>query len=323
MEQACTNWSGVDADFDDLLLTLHDPAAGLTDPPDAALAALDAFVPHRAAWLGHGAIGADGVPQLLSQTRRNLPGEFPDHWFRLRRLDPLAAQLGAPGDHALMTDGPDLPAPLRRFLAEYGIGKALCVTTTGLFSEGFMFLSLYRPATAPDFAPTQIRRARLFIRHLGLALRNRMGTGLAGARALSAAVTLQGRLEHASPALLERLRAAGVALSDMRLPPDLMRRLVRRGAVELGAVDLGAAHLRLDAQLGLSVLTLSDPPALLSMREAQVAHAYAAGLGFRQIAAELGISPHTARNHIGAIFRKLGVGSKLELAARLRKTANQ
>ena len=310
------------AGFDDLLLALHDPAAGLTDPPDAALAGLEAFVPHRAAWLGHGATGADDVPQLLSQTRRNLPADFPDAWFRMRRFDPLAAQLGAPGDHALMTDGPELPAPLRRFLAEYRIGKALCVTTTGLLSEGFLFLSLYRSATAPDFTPPQIDRARLFIRHLGLALRNRLdpgqGGGLAAARALSAAVTLQGRLEHASPALLDRLGAAGVALSDMRLPPALMRRLVRRGAV-----DLGAAQLRLEAQLGLSILTLSDRPAPLSAREAQVARAYASGLGFRQIATQLGISPHTARNHIGAIFRKLGVGSKLELARRLGETADQ
>ncbi|MCC5987328.1 MAG: helix-turn-helix transcriptional regulator [Pararhodobacter sp.] len=81
----------------------------------------------------------------------------------------------------------------------------------------------------------------------------------------------------------------------------------------------------LDYAFGLQILTLADPvpPAVLSPREAEVAAAYATGQGYRDIAAALGISPHTARNHIRTIFRKLGIGSKLELAARLKKSADQ
>lgn len=318
MDRQGDGTAGCGAGFDDMLLALHDPGRGLADAPGSALAGLGAFVPHAAAWLGHGAMGQDGLPRLLSQTRRNLPADFPDQWYRIRQFDPLAPQVGCPGDHAVLSDVPDLPAPLRRFLALNGIGRALCVTAPGLLSQGFLFLSLYRPATAPDFAPEQIDRARLFIRHLSQALRNRLASGPVAARVQSAAVTLEGQLDHASAALRERLGAAGVALEAGCLPPALIRQLLRQGVVELDSL-----RLRLTEAPGLMVLTLSDPSPALSAREAQVARAYAAGLGFRAIAAELGISPHTARNHIGAIYRKLGVGSKLELAARLEPDGDQ
>lgn len=311
-------------DFDDLLLALHDPGSGMGADPEAALSALGTFVAHDAAWLGHGANhdedDGNTVPRLLSQHRRVLPADFLDAWQRIRRFDPLAAQICTPGDHAEMADGDDLAPPLRRFLARYAIGRALCVTAPGLFSEGFLFLSLYRPPGSPPFDAGETELARRYIRHLSVALRNRALSGPIARRPLSAALTLQGRLEHASAALLARIEAQGIALVDGCLPETVMRTLTRRGFVELEG-----ARLMLDYAFGLQILTLADPvpPAVLSPREAEVAAAYATGQGYRDIAAALGISPHTARNHIRTIFRKLGIGSKLELAARLKKSADQ
>lgn len=312
------------SDLDDLLLALHDPESGLGEDPEAALAALGAFVAHDAAWLGHGATRAAGggaaLPRLLSQHLRNLPADFLAAWHLNRRYDPLAAQLDVPGDHAVMVDGPHLPTPLRRFLARYGVERALCVTARGLFSEGFLFLSLYRPAGCPPFAGIEIAHARRFIRHLSVALRNRVLAGPAARHPLSATLTLEGRLEHASPALLARIGAQGIAMADGCLPESVMRPLLRQGQIECDG-----ARLMLDQAFGLQIVTLSDPPprAALSPREAEVARAYAAGQGYRDIAAGLGISPHTARNHLRTIFGKLGVRSKLELAAKLAKTPHQ
>jgi DNA-binding CsgD family transcriptional regulator len=56
---------------------------------------------------------------------------------------------------------------------------------------------------------------------------------------------------------------------------------------------------------------------LLSRREWEVASLLLRGKTPQEIAASLSISPHTARNHIGAIFRKLEVHSQVEFMRKL------
>lgn len=55
----------------------------------------------------------------------------------------------------------------------------------------------------------------------------------------------------------------------------------------------------------------------LSRREADVALLIARGASNKSIAAELELSPHTARRHTESVFRKVGVTSRAALAARL------
>jgi DNA-binding CsgD family transcriptional regulator len=63
----------------------------------------------------------------------------------------------------------------------------------------------------------------------------------------------------------------------------------------------------------------SDPPpaafdlSALSQREREVVSALCRGLRLSDIARLLGISNHTARNHLKHVFRKLGVHSQVEL----------
>lgn len=51
----------------------------------------------------------------------------------------------------------------------------------------------------------------------------------------------------------------------------------------------------------------------LSPREREIAQAYASGDAYRAIGERLCIAPSTVRTHLAAIYRKLGVSSKLEL----------
>lgn len=51
----------------------------------------------------------------------------------------------------------------------------------------------------------------------------------------------------------------------------------------------------------------------LSRREHQIATAYAEGESHKEIAARLFLAPSTVRTHLGAVYRKLDVSSKLEL----------
>jgi two-component system nitrate/nitrite response regulator NarL len=59
---------------------------------------------------------------------------------------------------------------------------------------------------------------------------------------------------------------------------------------------------------------------LLSDRELEVVHCLAEGLSNREIAENLGLSPHTIKNYLFRVFDKLGVSSRVEL---LFMTLNQ
>ncbi len=55
----------------------------------------------------------------------------------------------------------------------------------------------------------------------------------------------------------------------------------------------------------------------LTPREQQITQAVARGLSNQEIAAELFLSSHTVRDHLKAVFAKVGVGSRGELVAKL------
>jgi DNA-binding NarL/FixJ family response regulator len=58
-------------------------------------------------------------------------------------------------------------------------------------------------------------------------------------------------------------------------------------------------------------------PEELSGREAEVAREVVAGRSNKEIARVLGITERTVKAHLGAIFAKLGVRDRLQLALRL------
>ena len=70
------------------------------------------------------------------------------------------------------------------------------------------------------------------------------------------------------------------------------------------------------------VVTAAEPaptPAVLSPRERQIASAVAEGMSNRDIAAALGITEQTVKNHLTAIFTKMKVTSRLQLALSVLK----
>lgn len=64
-------------------------------------------------------------------------------------------------------------------------------------------------------------------------------------------------------------------------------------------------------------------PDALTKREAQVAELAARGYISRQIGDELGIGERTVETHIATVYRKLGVKTRVELAARLRAVLDE
>ena len=55
----------------------------------------------------------------------------------------------------------------------------------------------------------------------------------------------------------------------------------------------------------------------LTRRERQISHLVSYGLSTGEIAARLGLSPHTVRDYLKRIFEKVGVSSRGELVGRI------
>jgi DNA-binding CsgD family transcriptional regulator len=125
-------------------------------------------------------------------------------------------------------------------------------------------------------------------------------------------------------ALLARLAADLSHDADGRATASVVTRTTDGRWVELHAAPLAG----LNRPGRLAAVTIRAAPSArvravllhayaLSQRERQVAGLAADGLPSRDIAATLYISPHTARDHLKAVFRKTRSHTRQELAARL------
>ncbi|WP_068635879.1 response regulator transcription factor [Thauera butanivorans] len=99
--------------------------------------------------------------------------------------------------------------------------------------------------------------------------------------------------------------------------PSLLREVatvVRHGGLWVGEELIGRLLGALQSHLPAAK---DDALAALSQREREVAQAVASGMSNKEVARMLGITERTVKAHLGAIFEKLGVRDRLQLALRV------
>lgn len=119
--------------------------------------------------------------------------------------------------------------------------------------------------------------------------------------------------DHLFPAL--RAGAQGYLLKDQ--PPELLFRQlqgIRQGQPPLSPAVARRllAHFRDERED--TVAASADATALLTPREREVLTCLARGISIGSIGAELGISRHTAGDHVKNIYRKLNISSRAQAA---------
>lgn len=159
----------------------------------------------------------------------------------------------------------------------------------------------------------------------------------------SAAAVLRGRgmlcaSARETPAALRLLDDAAAQFQELRLPLESARTLLLRGRVARQARQHGVARDNLENALGVfddhQCLVLADStraqlaklggrppgnPGQLTPAESQIAELAASGLTNAQIAAAQTVSVKTVEAHLGRVFHKLAVRSRVELANALRQ----
>lgn len=119
---------------------------------------------------------------------------------------------------------------------------------------------------------------------------------------------------HAVPALLQEV-ALVIEHGGLWVGPDLLQRLI-------GSTSAALARRPAPVETAAASVSALNPWELLSTREMEVARAVLEGRSNKEVAALLYICERTVKAHLGAVFEKLGVRDRLQLALCLSARAD-
>jgi DNA-binding CsgD family transcriptional regulator len=250
-----------------------------------------------------------------------------------------------------VTDGqPGRSARYREYLAPQGYGDELRAAFR-LGETTWGVLDLYRDRSREAFGREDVEAVRSIVPAVAGALRaftSRTDVRSASEDAPGTALfepsgTLLSLDDQAERLFLE---VGGPAWATYPLPMTPIYAVVARATAVLEGRDRGPASARLrsssgrwlsvhasclrgaDGRPGPTALTIEPSKSAhiapiiveaygLTAREQEITRGVSRGLSNQEIAADLFLSPHTVRDHLKAIFAKVGVASRGELVAKL------
>jgi DNA-binding CsgD family transcriptional regulator len=264
--------------------------------------------------------------------------------------DIARSPLGAGTLYDVTGDQPGRSARYREFLSPQGYGDELRAAFR-IGESTWGVLDIYRDRSRPAFTAREVEHVRKVGPAVASALRSFAvrtsvtpgATDGPGTALYDASGSLLSLDERAEQLFLE---LGGPHWRTLPLPMTPVYAVIARASAVLEGRDRGPAAARVRSSSGrwlsLHASCLRGPdgapgptavtvePAkssqiapiiveayCLTAREQDITRAVARGLANQEIAAQLFLSPHTVRDHLKAIFAKVGVGSRGELVAKL------
>ncbi len=335
-EQDMPHTTGFD-DFGDLLLHVYrlSHEQPLQTFQDASLDAVRRVLPFDSSMWGSATYGATGIDIHTLHLDRQ-PIEMLAGYEAIKHLDTAAAEVALQPRATMAFDAAmQFGAPHQKAIKAYGerFGQRHFFISSAMNpANGLVqWVTLFR--TRADAHCTESERSLLAavaphlqqamgynrVRHMeALATNDTHATHSAptATRRAQAVADLRGMVYHATPSFDALLRGEWSAVPDGRLPQPLMQRFASGNSRFAGRTLVARCHVERE------LLFVNARPSCaadhLTPREWQVAWLLAKGLSHKEIARQLDRAPATVRNHIQAIYRRLGVGSVASLVNELQ-----
>ena len=309
------------ADLDRFIAGLY--RSGLAYLPEDfrtwALRQLQTLIPFDGALWGSGS--AENW-RFHTVTLLGLPQEFPKALEETVQINPLVAAIMKRADvpvdmESVSPDRVFLRSEIyKRCFRRFGISRILSTSHIETRSGLGSLLSLYRRSLRARFTPAEKAMHRTAVYHLFQAASHSYFLHLMRAFAeerlvggAAAVVDQHGMYHEAQPHFLDLL--------DRHFPHR------RTHDLPFTPPPPGETHLHHGlcvktqplGDLRCVILWPAGPLDRLTARERETVFAVTQGLSFKQAARKIGVAPSTVANHLYRIYRKLGLGSRSELAA--------
>ena len=296
-----------------------------TDFQHEALRLVQAALPFDSGLWAIGTYGTNGIPAIFSVFLFNQPKEMLSSYERVKQHDKAFARTLAEPGVTMNVAAADVvwdpgSEPMKAHVERYGMSHTLATLTRGPTTELVGSICLYRADPARPFTERDRVLQQALVPHL-FALYNRSRIqyltdlrrpGLERRRRAAAIVDAKGMLHGTSPSFVQLMLLEWPQWHGPMVPQEMFAAIDEPGRSAVFARIVGQATAVND--LLLLNLRETGPCDSLSRREWDVAAAFANGMSHKEVARQLGIAPGTVRNHLSAVYAKLRVNDKAELA---------
>lgn len=216
----------------------------------------------------------------------------------------------------------------RRHARRFGMEHILCTVVPEPDSGLISFVSLWRARYADPYDEADRAIKQFLMPHLVEARRQNVIERLrrsaihdrVGGQA-AAVCDPRGVLHECTAELIACLRTEWPQWHGPRLPDPLIRAITRTPRGGLDVERHRFEWLPFEQRLYVRARPL-HPVDRLSRRERQVAKLLMEGCTHKEVAKQLGVTPNTARSHIIALYRRLGVSNKAQMARMVTEHAD-
>lgn len=209
--------------------------------------------------------------------------------------------------------------PIRQFARRHQVAHALSIALP--WSDEYVAgVSLSRASDACPYTEHDRQLASLLLPHLVQARKHKLrlsdaAWGQQPLKEWQAMCTLGGCLAHCPPDAVALMQAEWPQWQPPVVPGPLLEALGRSRPPSYVGRHIAVTASVLGRSLVLRIRSRAVS-LLLSPAQREVAALVVRGLAYKEVAKHLGLSDNTVRNHLTAVYRKLGVRNKTELALR-------
>ncbi|MBM5571581.1 MULTISPECIES: helix-turn-helix transcriptional regulator [Deefgea] len=305
------------------LLTMYEQAQNLTPAAflDACTELLQQLLPFDKSMMIYGLLDPQTFKVSAVHLDR-LPLEKLQKRLAIKEVDPILTQATHEKERsatlAVAELAPNHPH-LYRHANEFDLAHILTFCThasTRTSQQGL--ISLYRANPAQPFSSNELKLCDFFLPHIFVAyqINLRLHHAESAQGCLTLISALDGRLYFLEESVEKLLQQEWEGWIPPLLPEDLLQLLLQgesyygRFLLATAKLDQGLLFIRLSQRLYPS----------LTEAELRAARLVVQGLSYKEAARTLKVSPSTVSNQLQSAYKKLEVGSKIELGQKLQLT---